>query len=157
MSKKYKESIHLHLESRVTYLLPALLFFSIWLAASCNISAYEDGGGEKGGAYQTRILRVYAKPDTVARGDTTRITCVIEDSLNKSFIFVWFFQFGKTINTKDTTWGSPSNYMWQTSGHRNYIDWVAPTDTASGFGIDVRVDNNSDSIAVESGTGVWVK
>jgi len=158
MIKTGRGSLLKRLEPKAIRLLPVLLLASLWVFTSCNITAYEDGGGEKGGGiYQTRILKVYADPDTVARGDTTRITCVIEDSLNKSFIFVWFFKFGKTVNTRDTTWEQPAKYIWQSSGHRNYIDWVAPTDTSSGFGIDVRVDNHSDSIAVESGTGVWVK
>ncbi len=129
------------------------------VTVSCLTKDYGSGDDPGiGGPYQTRILKVLVQPDTVAQGDTTRITCVIKDSLDKRFIFVWFFLVGKTINTRDTTWEPPSNYIGQSSGHRNYIDWVAPTDTSGFFGITVRVDNRTkDSVAVESGNAVIVK
>ncbi|HKI46471.1 MAG TPA: hypothetical protein VKA08_14175 [Balneolales bacterium] len=154
-----KQNRDLHLKRfkyRVIRLLPVLLLCGLWLAG-CVPGLPTDTGGEKGGAYQTRILAVTAKPDTVARGDTTRITCVIEDSLNKSFIFVWQFQYGKPVSARDTIWAPKVIANAYTTGHRNYIDWVAPTDTSSGFGIAVRADDHSDSIAVESAAAVWVK
>ncbi|HKI46034.1 MAG TPA: hypothetical protein VKA08_11945 [Balneolales bacterium] len=143
---------------KVIRLLPVLLLASLWVAASCNITAYEDGGGEKGGYYQTRILAVTVNPNPIASGDTTRITCVIEDSLNKSFIFVWQFGYGKALNVKDTIWRPKVDLKAYTSGHRSYINWVAPTNMTgyNEVGITVRADNHSDSIAVEDANAVIV-
>ncbi|HKI45659.1 MAG TPA: hypothetical protein VKA08_10045 [Balneolales bacterium] len=159
MNKKDRD-LHLkRFKYRVIRLLPVLFLCGLWLAGCGGLApgSTTDSGGEKGGYYQTRILEVTTKPYNVARGDTTRITCVIEDSLNKSFIFVWQFQYGKPVNARDTIWAPKVIANAYTSGHRNYIDWIAPTDTSGYFGIGVRVDNHSDSIAVESAGSVEVK
>ncbi len=129
------------------------------ITVSCLTKDYGSGDDPGiGGPYQTRILKVLVQPDTVARGDTTRITCVIKDSLDKRFIFVWQLQYGKPINVRDTIWAPKADLKAYTSGHRNYIDWIAPNDTSSGFGLSVRADNHApDSVAVEYTTSVWVR
>lgn len=156
MIKTGSGSLLKRLKPKVIRLFPVMVLASLWVAASCNIDAYNDGGGEKGGAYQTRILNVYAEPDTVTQGDTTRISCIIQDSTNKTFIFVWLFSYGHAVNVRDTTWRTGGNVIAYSSGHNNYIDWVAPNDTIGFFNFGVRVDNRSDSIPVESGVGVVV-
>ncbi len=136
------------------------LIIGILIVVSCiKFEGYSDGGGDTGigGINQTQILKVYANHFNIKRGDTTRITCVIKDSLDKRFIFVWQFSYGKALDVRDTTWTTQGIIKAYSSGHRNYIDWVAPTDTAGFFGITVRANNHAiDSVAVESATGVNV-
>ena len=129
------------------------------LTVSCQINLGDSGGDPGiGGPYQTQILKVLVQPDTIARGDTTRITCVIKDSLDKRFIFVWQLQYGRPINAKDTIWAPKVDLKAYTTGHQNYIDWVAPTDTAGFFGFGVRADNKEKySLPAESGSAIIVK
>ncbi len=87
------------------------------ITSSCLTKDYGSGDDPGiGGPYQTRILKVLVQPDTVAQGDTTRITCVIKDSLDKRFIFVWQFDMEKPINVRDTVWAPKvefkSLYQW---------------------------------------------
>ncbi len=129
------------------------------ITVSCLTKDYGSGDDPGiGGPYQTRILKVYANPYYVARGDTTRITCVIKDSLDKRFIFVWQLQYGKPINVRDTIWAPKADLKAYTSGHRNYVDWIAPTDTSGFFGFGVRADNHTKYYtAPESSGSVVVK
>ncbi len=127
------------------------------VTVSCLTKDYGSGDDPGiGGPYQTRILKVLVQPDTVAQGDTTRITCVIKDSLDKRFIFVWQFDYGKALDVRDTVWSSITGLNAFTSGHRNYIDFIT---NKSGYNwVNVRADNHTkDSLAVESGNAIIVK
>ncbi len=136
------------------------LIITLLVVVSCiKLEGYSDGGGDTGigGINQTQILKVYANPFNIKRGDTTRITCVIKDSLDKRFIFVWQFSYGKALDVRDTVWTTQGIIKAYSSGHRNFINWVAPTDTSGFFGITMRADNHTpDSVAVERAAGVNV-
>ena len=88
--------------------------------------------------YQTRILEVKIQPDTVAVGDTARITCIIRDSTDKRFLFLWHFSRGKILHAMYN-----STLQGYTSDTSNYVFWVAP-DLNGSFSNDVTVDNGSD-------------
>ncbi|HKI46381.1 MAG TPA: hypothetical protein VKA08_13715 [Balneolales bacterium] len=129
--------------------LPVLLLCSLWQAGCGGLPP--DGGGDKATAYQTRILEVKIQPDTVAVGDTARITCVIQDSTDKRFQFFWDFSRGKVLHAK-----YDSAFQGYTSGHSNYVFWIAP-DLKGSFSNDVTVDNGSDLTPVTQGFGLYVK
>ncbi|HKI45053.1 MAG TPA: hypothetical protein VKA08_06940 [Balneolales bacterium] len=127
----------------------------IWLAeAGCKIKIY--GPGESNGGDQppqTRILKAYATPSTVAPGDTAQFVCVIADSTNTKFRFYWYIYHGTPIDGTDTTYGGDGVYM--TLG--NQIKWKA-TSQPDSYSFEITVDDGSkDSIWVNGVFDVTVK
>ncbi len=147
MDKKRRTVLLKRLRMTVIRLLPVLLFGSLWLAG-CEFPA--DTGGDKAMPYQTRILEVKIQPDTVAVGDTARITCIIRDSTDKRFLFLWHFSRGKILHAMYN-----STLQGYTSDTSNYVFWIAP-DLTGLYGFDVKVNNGSDSTPVTQGFDIRV-
>ena len=101
---------------------------SALLVAGCDLSGPGgDNPGDDQRPLQTQILRVRIDPDTVAVGDTARFTCVIKDSLDGRFEFVWSFSAGEPRGavTEDST-----------------VQWYAP-DQSGTYTHAVLVDNGT--------------
>jgi len=128
--------------------------FFVLAEAGCKIKIY--GPGESNGGDlppQTRVLKIYAVPDTVAPGDTAQCVCIITDSTNSRFKFYWYIPRGTPIGGKDTTYYGTGVHM--TLG--NWIKWKAPNKPDL-YDLNVTVDDgNQDSVAVEDGCQVIVK
>ena len=73
--------------NRLTLLFPALAL--ALAAAACDSSGFSTTPPGPGPAPQTRVLSLTLDPDTVAVGDTTLISVVIEDSLDTHFRYEW--------------------------------------------------------------------
>ncbi|HKI45932.1 MAG TPA: hypothetical protein VKA08_11435 [Balneolales bacterium] len=149
-----KQNRDLHLKRfkyRVIRLLPVLFLCGLWLAGCGGLAPGSTDPGDKAMPYQTRIIEVKKQPDTVAVGDTARITCIIRDSTDKRFQFYWDFSRGEVLHAKY----DPA-YQGYTSDTSNYVFWIAPN--LSGlYGFDVKVDNGSDSTPVTQGFDIRVK
>jgi len=143
-------SVVIGFKPKTMRLLPVLLVGCLWLSG-CSLPAGSTDPGDKWAGYQTHILQVKVQPDTVAVGDTARITCIIQDSTDKRFKFYWRFSRGKVLHAK-----YDSVIHEYTSGHSNYVFWIAP-DLNGSFGNGVTVDNGSDSTPVSEGFGLYVK
>jgi len=119
----------------------------------CKVTGLGDSGGTENIPDQTRILAVYAVPDTIAPSDTAQFKCTILDSTNGKFKFYWYVPHGTSIGGKDTTYGGVG--VVYTTG--NQIKWKAPI-KADLYSFNVTVDDgNKDSLAVEQGFQVVVK
>lgn len=98
---------------------------------------------------QTEILAIRMDPDTVAAGDTMLIHCVIRDSLDDRFTFMWVLARAGTMLPVDGTLTGPK------------IRWVAPEDVRPGisrFSGGVNVDNGStDSTIVTASVSLFVR
>ncbi|HKI47127.1 MAG TPA: hypothetical protein VKA08_17485 [Balneolales bacterium] len=151
MNKRRRVAQLKRLKMMVIRLLPVLLFGSLWLAGCGGLAPGSTDPGDKAMPYQTRILEVKIQPDTVAVGDTARITCIIQDSTDKRFLFLWHFSRGKILHAMYN-----STLQGYTSDTSNYVFWVAP-DLNGSFSNDVTVDNGSDSTPVMQGFGLYVK
>lgn len=152
MKKEYWfYSIIIWFKPKTLRLLPVLLIGSLWLSG-CSLPAGSTDPGDKWAGYQTRILQVKVQPDTVAVGDTARITCFIQDSTDKRFKYYWRFSYGKVLNAQ-----YDSVYEGYVSGHRNYVFWIAPDSPGLYWGNGVEVDNSSDSIPPTIGFALHVK
>jgi len=77
----------------------------------------------------TEILRVEVEPNPVAVGDTAVLTCVIEDSLESGFIFVWM------VDLRDTDTTTANQYKW-----------TAPPDTGT-YVSQVRVNKPNAEVS----------
>ena len=67
---------------------PAFLIPAVLLLAACDVGV-EAIPPREPSPPQTRVVRLTLDPDTVAVGDTTLITVVIEDSLDARFRYEW--------------------------------------------------------------------
>jgi len=102
---------------------------------------------------QTRILKAYAVPSTVAPGDTVECFCIISDSTNTRFKFYWFAARGTLIGGIDTTYHGLGGHMTTV----NRIGWKAPN-IPDGYDFEIIVDDNSqDSLATDATFSVLVK
>lgn len=89
---------------------------------------------------QTEILAVFVEKDTINYPDSTKITCMIEDSTDHSFEFEWGFE-------------GPGDTVTKV----NYVYWQAPKDTGMYKHI-VLVDNgNISKISPTETFRVYVK
>ena len=81
-----------------------ILFISITLLAVVSGCGHFPGAPDSGGTEnrppQTQILKAYAVPDTVAPGDTARFVCVIKDSTDNRFKFLWYIGQGKVLDAE---------------------------------------------------------
>lgn len=67
----------------------AFILFFMLVLQSCDIDCCS-GRPDPGPVFQTRILKIEVSPNPVAPGDSVQFTCVIEDSLDTRFKFIWF-------------------------------------------------------------------
>lgn len=151
MNKKGRDSLLKGLKPKVIRLLPVLLLYGLWLSG-CALPIGTSDGGDKATAWQTRILDIKIQPDTVAVGDTARITCIIQDSTDKRFQFLWGFSYGKVLQAE-----YDSVVHKYSSGHSNCVLWIAPNSPGLYLGNGVRVDNSTDSTPVEQGFSLHVR
>ena len=99
--------------------LIAALLTAVLLLPGCDLSR----GGDEYFPPATEILRVEVEPNPVAAGDTAVFTCVIEDSLESGFIFVWDLEGLGNIDTATTNryqWIAPSSA--RTYSHTVIVD-----------------------------------
>lgn len=102
-----------------------LLSFSILIAFySCSVDGTEDYED----IFQTRILSVEINPQPVTRGDTLKLKCIITDSLDSSFKYLWKIEGMSDIETSQNSLN---------------IIWKNPPGTYNGF---VDVDNSDDKL-----------
>jgi hypothetical protein len=121
--------------SRHVLSLCAALLTAAFLLGGCDWPGSEP---EEPVANQTRILRVEVEPNPVAVGDTATFTCVIEDSTDERFRFIWFLEAPTRVTEE------------------NQIDWIANKDPGE-HRFRVEADNGSeDSLSVSKGFPVEV-
>jgi len=102
---------------------------------------------------QTRILKTYAIPSTVAPGDTAKFVCVIADSTNARFRFIWFVPNGTALSGEHILY--PYNPAYKTV--KSILLWKAPSKPDL-YDFAVTVDDSAkDSVSVEGGFQVIVK
>jgi len=110
-----------------------------------------DSGGTENRPPQTQILKAYAVPDTVAPGDTARFVCVIKDSTDNRFKFLWYIGQGKVLDAEYSN--TYNGYVSNT----NTIKWEAPIKEGS-YSCDVYAYNGSkDSVSVDDVLQITVK
>ena len=122
------------------------------LLYGCNFLP-NDTGGDEILPPQTTILDVRVEPDTVAPGDTASFTCIIEDSLDKSFKFYWLVDVGTALNGEVSDPDYPSIYKTID----NSISWLSPQ--AKGlYSLEIAVNNDSeDSVGVRTSFSIVVE
>ncbi len=131
-------------------ILIMLLFLFVETGCKLNVGGRSNPGDLPD---QTRILKAYAEPSTVAPGDTVECFCIISDSTNTRFKFYWYIPRGTPIGGKDTTYYGSGVHMTSV----NRIKWKAPN-LSGGYDFDITVDDNSqDSVAAEKTFSVSVK
>ena len=128
----------------LTALLPVVLLYG------CNLPL-GDSGGDQIHPPQTKILEVRVQPDTVAPADTASFTCVITDSTDTRFKFLWYINQGNVIGAKysDKYGGYVSD--------SNMVKWKAPSQ-ADVYAFDVYAFNGAkDSASVDQSFRITVK
>ena len=86
------------------------VFLSSLLLGRCDIYSGPDTPFDP--PDQTKIVRVEVEPNPVVKGDTARFVCIIEDSLDTRFSFVWQLS-------------GPGGGRFITD--ENTLPWIAPT------------------------------
>ena len=133
-----------------TLLLFVTALLQVVLVYGCGLPS--DGGGPRIYPYQTEILDVQVRPDTLAQADTAQITCVITDSTDSRFKYFWVINNGKVVGAK--LYGCCGEY---TTGNSPSIKLIAPEKNGTYYFL-VSVDNgSSDSTSVNQSFSVTVK
>jgi hypothetical protein len=115
--------------SRHVLSLCAALLTALSLLGGCDWPGSEP---EQPVPEQTEILRVEVEPNPVAVGDTATFTCIIEDSTDERFRFIWFLEAPTRVTEE------------------NQIDWIANKDPGEHWFL-VETDNGSeDSMSVSN-------
>jgi hypothetical protein len=129
-------------------LLAALL--AAFLLYACDFPG--GSGEERERPPQTRILNVLVQPDTVAPGDTTRFTCIIEDSTDERFEFSWLIEEGEVLGAVLID-GENSEYLSDT----NNIQWIAPSSERDYLFAVFANNGSEDSLSVNDGFRIVVE
>lgn len=125
----------------------AIIISLALLFISCGI----DNRGYDKPPPQTKILDVRVNPGTVAPKDTATFTCLIKDSTDSRFRYIWYVSEGKLLGVK---------YLQDYNAYQsenNRVKWIA-TDKKGTYLFDVYAYNGtSDSTSVDMKFKITVK